>query len=337
VTQVESLLQIKGLRTYFHTDHGTVRSVDGIDLHINHGECVALVGESGCGKSITSLSIMGLVPSPAGKIEGGEILFEGKDLVGMSTPEMRDIRGNGISMVFQEPMTSLNPLVKIGYQVGEVLRIHRNKSKKEAFAEAVTLLKEVGIPRPAEMVHHYPHQLSGGMRQRVMIAMAIACKPKLLIADEPTTAVDVTIQAQILLLLKDLVKKFNMSLLLISHDLGVVAEMCDRVIVMYAGKIVEQGDVKSLFKAPKHPYTQGLLKSMPSLNTGEDKLFAIPGSVPTPRDMPAGCAFAPRCEHANDNCHHVIPPLIQLQTGQEVRCWIYDEAGRDMHAQRSAT
>ncbi|MCL6600271.1 MAG: ABC transporter ATP-binding protein [Alicyclobacillus macrosporangiidus] len=324
---MEPLLRVRGLRTHFFTDEGVVRSVDGVDLEVRDGETLGIVGESGCGKSVTSLSIMRLVPSPPGRIVAGEIRFQGKDLLKLSDAEMRKIRGNEIAMIFQEPMTSLNPVFRIGDQIAEVLRLHLHLSKKQAWARAVELLREVGIPRPEQIVHDYPHQLSGGMRQRVMIAMAMACRPKLLIADEPTTALDVTIQAQILDLMRAIKQEAGTSIVMITHDLGVVAEMCDRVVVMYAGKVVEEADVHTLFKRPQHPYTQGLLASMPRLNERRKRLVAIPGNVPTPFEMPKGCKFAPRCPHATAVCHESEPELLPIADDRPhtVRCWLHSE------------
>jgi len=316
------LLEVKDLKVYFHTDQGLVKSVDGVRFSIGRGESVALVGESGCGKSVTSLTIMRLVPTPPGEIVQGEVLFEGKNLLELPEKEMTKHRGNQISMIFQEPMTSLNPLIKIGDQIGEVLQIHKKAGRKEAFRKSVELLGEVGISRPEEVAQSYPHQLSGGMRQRVMIAMAIACGPKLLIADEPTTALDVTIQAQILDLIRRLKDELNMSLLMISHDLGVVADMCERVMVMYAGKIVEEADVRELFRNPKNPYTAGLMRSIPQLDQETKRLYSIPGNVPTPKDMPRGCAFAPRCEHASARCFEEAPPLAPVGRGHLAACWM---------------
>lgn len=322
------LLKIDNLKTYFHTENGLVKSVNGVDFHIDYGESVAIVGESGSGKSVTSLSIMGLIPNPPGEIVDGKIWFEKNDLLKKNESELRKIRGNEIGMIFQDPMTTLNPLQRIGHQIGETIRIHKKASKQQAFKESVELLKQVGIPRAEEVAFDFPHQLSGGMRQRVMIAMAVACNPKLLIADEPTTALDVTIQAQILDLIKNLIENFNMSLLLITHDLGVVAETCDRVIVMYAGKIVEESDVESLFDSPKHPYTVGLLNSMPVLDIQKKRLETIPGKVPSPSEMPIGCAFAPRCEHATSRCFDEQPPLFEIDNGRRVRCWLFDKLKR---------
>jgi oligopeptide/dipeptide ABC transporter ATP-binding protein len=319
----EALLQIKHLRTYFHTSGGLVKAVDDIDLTVHKGKVLGIVGESGCGKSVTSLSVMRLVPQPNGFIDGGSITFDGVDLLALPESEMRRIRGNNISMIFQEPMTSLNPVFTIGYQIGESLELHQNLTGKRNRDRCIELIKLVGIPRAEKVVDEYPHQLSGGMRQRVMIAMALSCNPKLIIADEPTTALDVTIQAQVLELIKELKDRFDTAIMLITHDLGVIAEMADQVAVMYAGKVVEETDVISLFKEPMHPYTVGLLKSRPELISREEKLTCIRGMVPDPTDMPAGCAFAPRCDHCMDICRQEMPELWQTKPGHQVRCWLY--------------
>jgi len=319
--QNSKLIELKNLKTYYYTPSVTIRAVDGVDLDIFPGETLGIVGESGCGKSVTSLSIMGLIESPPGKIVEGEILYGGKDLVQLSPAEMRKIRGNEISMIFQEPMTSLNPVYTIGYQISEAIRYHKDISRKEAKREAVEMLKKVGIPIPDQRVDEYPHQFSGGMRQRVMIAMALACHPRLLIADEPTTALDVTIQAQILDLLKSLQEQIKMSIMMITHDLGVIAELSDRVAVMYAGKIVEFAEVKRLFVDPRHPYTLGLLKSVPRINLDVERLEAIPGNVPGPRDLPKGCKFNTRCPLADALCFQEEPELVGIAPGHKVRCW----------------
>jgi peptide/nickel transport system ATP-binding protein len=322
---MQKLLEVKNLRTYFFTEDGVVPAVDGVSFHVKHGETLGVVGESGCGKSVTSISILRLIPNVSGKImEGSEILFEGKNLIDLTEKEMRGIRGNDISMIFQEPMTSLNPVMKIGKQISEVLKLHQNKSKEEARGIAIEMLTLVGIPRPEKIIDEYPHSLSGGMRQRVMIAMALACNPKLLIADEPTTALDVTIQAQILGLMRKLKTEFNASIILITHNLGVVAETCQRVIVMYAGKVVEEGSVFEIFEEAKHPYTQGLLRSIPSLDTKHQVLDSIPGSVPNPLNMPKGCRFAPRCIKAMDICKEKQPELTTLGEDRTVRCFLYE-------------
>lgn len=319
------LLHVKELQTQFITDEGTVPAVDDVSFYLNAGEVLGIVGESGCGKSVTSLSVMGLVPSPPGKITGGEILFDGKDLTEASEKQMQKIRGNEIAMIFQEPMTSLNPVIKIGDQLIEGVRIHTDKSRKQAKEQAMEMLQKVGLSRVDELMSQYPHQLSGGMRQRVMIAMAFICEPKVLIADEPTTALDVTIQKQILNLMKQLNSEMHTAIMLITHDLGVVAEMCDRVAVMYAGKIVEEATVKEIFNDPKHPYTKGLIQSVPDLRQRKDKLYSIPGNVPKPGQIKSGCVFAPRCAYAFETCGQEMPKLCSTEGSQQVRCWLYHE------------
>ncbi|MEH7076496.1 ABC transporter ATP-binding protein [Neobacillus drentensis] len=327
------ILRIKDLRVSFQSGKKLVPAVEGISFELQDGEILGIVGESGSGKSVTSLATMGLIPSPPGKIEKGEIIFEGKDLKNISEKEWRKIRGNQISMIFQEPMTSLNPLFTIGNQLIEAIRLHTDLSKREAIVRSIELLKLVGIPRAEGILKEHPHQLSGGMRQRVMIAMAMACNPKVLIADEPTTALDVTIQAQILALMKDLNKKTNTSIILITHDLGVVAEICERVIVMYAGQIVEQGDVRTILKDPQHPYTKGLLKSVPDLRGKKERLYSIPGTVPTPGTIQKGCRFAARCSGAFGQCHEETPDLYKTEKdGHEVRCFLHTlKKGSDNH------
>lgn len=321
----KDLLEVKNLKTYFHTEEGIVKAVDDISFTIREKETLAVVGESGCGKSMTAMSIMRLVPKPIGKIEGGEIIFKDQNLLTMSNNEIRDIRGNEIALIFQEPMTSLNPVFTIGYQIEEALTLHKKISKKEAREEAIKLLSMVKVPRAEEIVDCYPYELSGGMRQRVVIAMAIACNPKLLIADEPTTALDVTIQAQILDIMRELKDKINTSILLITHDLGVVAEMADYVVVMYSGKIVERAPVIELYENPKHPYTIGLLKSKPVINKFQDELYSIKGQVPNPLHMPEGCYFNPRCKMAKDICKKKRPSLKKVGEGHYVSCWLYEE------------
>jgi peptide/nickel transport system ATP-binding protein len=317
----EALLEIKDLVTEFRTEHGTVRAVDGVSFEIPRKQTLGVVGESGCGKSVTALSVMRLIASPPGRIAGGSIKYEGKDLLALDEPSMRKIRGNRIAMIFQEPMTSLNPVFTAGDQVAEAVRLHQKKSRAEAMQVAIEMFKLVGIPAPEERVHSYPHQLSGGMRQRVMIAMALACKPDLLIADEPTTALDVTIQAQILDLLHQLQTDLGMSVLLITHDLGVVAETCDEVVVMYAGRIVERAATEALFAAPRHHYTIGLLKSVPAYGAQEHgRLTEIKGMVPALWALPKGCKFADRCPAAQEKCRAEEPPLEPLGDAL-VRCW----------------
>jgi peptide/nickel transport system ATP-binding protein/oligopeptide transport system ATP-binding protein len=323
------LLEVKNLRTHFPTRAGLVRAVDGVSFQVEKGELLGLVGESGCGKSIMALSVMRLV-APPGKIAGGEIVFDGEDLLAASDERMREIRGDDIAMIFQDPMTSLNPVYTVGEQIAEALRLHRKLSRGEAKRAAIEAMKEVSIPDPARRANDYPHQLSGGMRQRVMIAMALACDPKLLIADEPTTALDVTIQAQILELLNELRRTRELGVLLITHDLGVVAEVADRVAVMYTGRIVEDSTVEELFARPKHPYTEGLLRSVPKLKAAEAgraaRLETIEGIVPSPTALPDGCHFAPRCTHRMPRCTAGEIPLYQLQGGVSVRCVLYDLA-----------
>jgi len=316
----KTLLEIRGLKTYFFTDDGVIPAVNGVDITVREGETVGIVGESGCGKSVTSLSIMRLTP---GKVVEGTITFNGKNILELSEEEMRGIRGKEIAMIFQEPMTSLNPVFTIGEQIGEAVRLHLQYDKKKAREHSIEMLKTVGIPRAEQIVDEYPHQLSGGMRQRVMIAMAMSCNPKLLIADEPTTALDVTIQAQILDLMREIKRRHNTAIMMITHDLGVVAEMCDRVIVMYAGKVVEEADVVTLFTNPKHPYTQGLLKSVPKLTERERRLYSIKGNVPIPGSVTKGCTFAPRCDFAMDICRSKVPELQEVKEGHWSRCWLH--------------
>ena len=317
------LLEVKNLKTQFKLKKGIVNAVNNIDFSIDKGEILAIVGESGSGKSVTSLSIMGLVQDP-GKVVDGEILFKGKDLRKRSDKEIQSIRGNEISMIFQEPMTSLNPVYKIKNQLMESIMTHMNLSKKEALERAIKMLDLVGIPSPEKRINDYPHQMSGGMRQRVMIAMALSCHPGLLIADEPTTALDVTIQAQILELIQSLREKLNMAVLLITHDLGVVAETADRVIVMYCGRIVEEATAEELFRHPKHPYTVGLLESIPKIDEDRDRLYMIKGMVPNPLDMPKGCPFSDRCEKCMDKCRQAVPALTNVN-GSKVRCFLYSD------------
>jgi oligopeptide/dipeptide ABC transporter ATP-binding protein len=323
------LLEVKGLKTYFYTEDGVVRAVDGVSFEVYPGEVLGLVGESGCGKSVTSLSIMRLISKP-GRVDEGEILLDGEDLLKIPEEEMIKVRGNRISMIFQQPQTALNPVFKVGNQLSEVLSVHQDMGKQAGWDRAVALLKMVGVPDPERRAEAYPHELSGGMAQRVMIAMALACVPELLIADEPTTALDVTIQAQILDLMRDMRKEMGTSVILITHDLGVVAEMAERVAVMYAGRIVEQTDVNRLFDEPMHPYTQGLIGSIPVLGEIKDKLDVIPGSVPNLVNLPPGCRFAPRCQarfkHALAICTEREPELEDIKPGHKVRCWLYQNA-----------
>jgi peptide/nickel transport system ATP-binding protein len=321
------LLEVQDLKTHFFTRDGVVRAVDGVSFSIQPGETLALVGESGCGKSVTSLSIMRLIASPPGRVVGGSIRFDGRDLLGLSEPGMRKVRGNEISMIFQEPMTSLNPVLTVGHQIAESLVLHRAMSRADAMDRTIELLRLVNIPEAARRAGEYPHQMSGGMRQRVMIAMALACDPKLLIADEPTTALDVTIQAQILDLMRELQAKTGTAILLITHDLGVVAEMAQRVVVMYAGRKVEEAPVGELFARPRHPYTRGLMNSMPRLGAGHgarQRLQEIPGMVPSLREPLAGCAFAARCTHAVDGCRAGVPAFEPKAPGHAVACWEAD-------------
>ena len=319
----ENLLEVKHLRTeFFSSKKSSVTAVDDVNFEIKKGEIVGLVGESGCGKSVTSLSIMQLLKDTPGKITNGEVIFQGRNLLDASKKEMLDIRGDKMSMIFQEPMSSLNPSMRIDKQMIEGIRLHTPLTKAEARKKAADILSQVGIPDPQRVLKNYPHQLSGGMSQRVMIAMAMSCEPDLLIADEPTTALDVTIQAQILELMKKIQQDKGMSILLITHDLGVVAEMCSRVIVMYAGKIVEEAPVEILFANPTHPYTQGLIASVPKLGSGVKVLPSIPGSVPDLSAMPKGCRFAPRCKYATEKCHQEQPELLSVGEKQKCRCWL---------------
>jgi oligopeptide/dipeptide ABC transporter ATP-binding protein len=313
------LLRVKDLKTYFGTDGGIVPAVDGVSFTLNEGETLGIVGESGCGKSMTALSLLRLVPQPAGQIVGGEIWLKGRNLLRLKESEMREVRGNEISIIFQEPMTSLNPVFTVGDQIAEAIRLHHGVNKRTAWQKSIEALSAVGIPSPRERVHNYPHQMSGGMRQRVMIAMAIACRPSLLIADEPTTALDVTIQTQILDLIRKLQNEMGMAVLLITHNLGVIAEMAHRVLVMYAGQVAECADVTALFDNACHPYTKGLLQAVPKLT--DQRLATIEGSIPEPTQMPPGCRFAPRCAFATDRCQGEMPELKRVGLGQQVRCF----------------
>ena len=325
--QSDIILEVRDLCVEFQTVEGRVQAVDHLSYTLHKGEKLGIVGESGSGKSVSSLAMMQLIPNPPGRVTGGEILYKGRDLVKLSEKEMQKLRGNEISMIFQEPMTSLNPIIQCGKQIAESLRLHRGMNKKEAAAEAVRMMKAVGIANPEVRAHEYPHQMSGGMRQRVMIAMALACQPQILIADEPTTALDVTIQAQILDLIRDLNREMNAAVLFITHDLGVVSELCDTVIVMYTGHIVEQAPVRELFRDPKHPYTVGLLNAIPAITKERKPLKTIEGVVPNPTERIEGCSFWPRCPHASERCRKEAPPVTRPGEERLVRCWLY--AGED--------
>lgn len=318
----KNILEIKNMHTYFFTDNGVVKSVDGVDIELKEGSTLGIVGESGSGKSVTALSVMGLLMGTTGKVVEGQILLDGRDITNLSAEERRKIRGNQISMIFQEPMTSLNPVMKIGDQLVEAIKMHQNKTKQEAREMAVEMLKKTGLPRVERIVNEYPFQLSGGQRQRVMIAMALVCNPKILIADEPTTALDVTIQAQIIDLMNHLKQEIGTSIMFITHDLGVVAETCDEVVVMYCGRVVEKGNVYDIFGQTAHPYTQGLLRSIPKLGEHVEELDSISGNVPNPKYMPKGCKFAPRCEHATERCREEEPGFFDLGNGHLSRCWL---------------
>ena len=325
------LLEVKGLKTYFFTFEGVARAVDDVSFDLNGGEVLGIVGESGCGKSVTAQSIMRLIPEPPGRIVAGEILFDGMDLVRLDMDRMRAVRGKRISMIFQEPMTSLNPVYTIGNQISEMFTLHEGLSKREAWERSVDMLRRVQMPAPERRAHEYPHQLSGGMRQRAMIAMALACNPEILIADEPTTALDVTIQAQILDLMIALKKDYDTAIMMITHDLGVIAEIAQRVVVMYAGRVVEQGTTVQIFEDPRHPYTRGLLRSIPKLGDrvrgGRKRLEEIPGIVPSLYELPPGCSFGPRCPEARPRCAEQPPGLADTGEGHLVRCWRYPGAG----------
>jgi len=323
---MSNILRIENLRTHFETARGTVKAVDGVDLHLNEGDTLGIAGESGCGKTVLALSVMRLIPRPPGRIVSGRILFEGQDLLGLPEEEMRRVRGKRISMIFQEPMTSLNPVFRIGDQVAETLRLHEGLSAADAHERAVEMLRMVGIPAPEARARDYPHQMSGGMRQRVMIAMALSCRPRLMLADEPTTALDVTIQAQILELIQDLKREVGTSVILITHDLGVIAEAAQYAAVMYAGWVVEQGPVGSIFSAPLHPYTVGLMNSIPRIGKGHAKdgyLNVIPGTIPDLLELPSGCKFRDRCPHAMPVCAEKEPELLEKAPGHTVRCWLH--------------
>lgn len=324
---MSNLVEFKNLKTYFYTEGGTVKAVNDVSFKIKKGEVVCVVGESGCGKSVTAMSLMRLVSSP-GKIVEGEILYEGKNILNISDSEMRSIRGNDISMIFQEPMTSLNPVFTVGKQIMEAIMLHQKLKKKDARKATIDIISLVGIADGEKIIDRYPHELSGGMKQRIMIAMALSCNPKLLIADEPTTALDVTIQAQILDLMRGIKEKLNTSIMFITHDLGVVAEMADYVVVMYAGKVIEEGPVDVIFKNPMHPYTVGLLKSKPILNEVQERLYSIPGQVPSPIDMPENCYFNERCEHCFEKCKRSMPSLELLEENHKVACFKYKEGNK---------
>lgn len=323
-----NLLQVEGLKTYFHTFEGTARAVDDVSFYLNKGEVLGIVGESGCGKSVTAQSIMRLIPVPPGRIVHGKILFHDIDIVGLNMEAMRSIRGNRISMIFQEPMTSLNPVYTIGNQISEMFVLHEKSSRSEAWERSVEMLKKVQIPAPEKRVHEYPHQLSGGMRQRAMIAMALACNPEILIADEPTTALDVTIQAQILDLMMKLRQDYETAVMMITHDLGVIAEIAERIVVMYAGKVVEEGRTDVIFEQPEHPYTRGLLRSIPKLGEralhGRERLKEISGVVPSLYELSPGCSFSPRCHDVMDICRKRLPEIRDMGEGHRVRCWLYE-------------
>jgi oligopeptide/dipeptide ABC transporter ATP-binding protein len=319
------LLDVVGLKTYFYVKGRELKAVDGVSFSVDRGETLGIVGESGCGKSVMSMSVLKLIDQQAGKITEGKVIFDGKDLMPLSGRDMAKIRGNEISMIFQEPMTSLNPVFTIGHQINESVITHQNLDKSAAALKSIELLNLVRIPDAERIMKVYPHQLSGGMRQRAMIAMSLACNPKLLIADEPTTALDVTIQAQVLELIRDIKKNLDMALILITHDLGVIAEMADNILVMYAGKVIEQASVTDLFKSPKHPYTLGLMKSKPNIMHEQENLHTIPGNVPSLYEIPSGCAFHPRCEHAHGRCAKAYPPMTVMDNGRRVACWQYNE------------
>jgi len=329
----DALLSVRNLKTYFYTDEGVVRAVDGLSYDLQRGEVLAVVGESGCGKSVHALSVMRLIPMPPGKIVDGEIRFEGRNLLKLSDEEMRKIRGNRIAMIFQEPMTSLNPVLTIGEQIAEAVMLHQRLDKKAAWDRAAEMLDRVKIPLAKQRVRDYPHQFSGGMRQRVMIAMALSCNPSILIADEPTTALDVTIQAQILDLMRGLQREFGMSIIFITHNLGVVAEMCDNVVVMYAGRPIEHTDVRSIFREPKHPYTWGLLHSVPKLYIRQERLIPIEGQPPGLIDLPPGCPFAPRCPFVMDVCVQADPPDYNVGPGHTAKCYLYSDKATEKDRQ----
>ncbi len=327
MSEQKHLLHVKDLRTYFYTFEGVAKAVDDVSFHLKKGESLGIVGESGCGKSVTAQTILKLIPMPPGKIVSGSIDFDGIDLINLSMEDMRAVRGNRIAMIFQEPMTALNPVFTIGDQVSEMFMLHKKMDKKEAWDRSIEMLKKVQIPAPEKRVHEYPHQLSGGMRQRAMIAMALSCNPEILIADEPTTALDVTIQAQILELMLQLKEEYETAIMMITHDLGVIAELAERVVVMYAGKVVEEGNTQDIFYHPTHPYTQGLLQSIPKLGNraggGRQQLHEINGMVPSLFHLPKGCDFYPRCPKAMDTCKENLPDIKAINANHQVRCWLY--------------
>jgi len=323
---LSDLLQVKNLNTSFHTEDGVVRAVNDVSFSLKHGDAMGIVGESGCGKSVACLSIMRLINHP-GKVEADKITLEEKDLLKLNEKQMRKIRGNEMAFIFQEPMTSLNPVYTIGFQLQEAIRLHQGLGKRESWQKSIDMLKMVGIPSAENIAEEYPHCLSGGMKQRAMIAMALSCEPKILFADEPTTALDVTIQAQILQLMRDLKERINTAIVFISHDLGVISEMVDRVIVMYCGRIIEESDTRSIIKEPKHPYTIGLINSKPQINEEINKLIPISGSVPNPLQVPPGCPYNPRCEHAMEICSQEMPDKDEVSRGHYVNCWLYSKKG----------
>jgi peptide/nickel transport system ATP-binding protein len=326
----DTILKVRKLKTYFQIEEGLVNAVDGVDFDLSAQETLAIVGESGSGKSVTALSILRLIQEPPGKIAAGAILYQGKDLLKLSDREIRQIRGKEISMIFQEPMSSLNPVFTVGKQISEVMMVHEKISKKEAEARSIELIKLVGIPNPEKCMRNYPHQLSGGMRQRIMIAIALACRPKILIADEPTTALDVTIQSQILKLMQDLKEKIDTAIIIITHDLGVVAQLAENIMIMYAGKAVEYGDTNSIFKTPFHPYTEGLLNSIPKIDENLKRLKIIEGTVPSPFNLPKGCKFSTRCKYVMDICWEKEPDYLSLKNNRKVRCWKYAGVKEDV-------
>jgi len=326
----EVILQVRDLKTYFTVDEGIVKAVDGVSFDLHRGETLGIVGESGSGKSVTNLSIINLIPTPPGKIAGGQVLFHGKDLLSMPPNEIRQIRGNKISMIFQDPMTSLNPFLRISTQMIETIQLHQGLDQKAAKEKAIEMLKLAGIPAPEKRIDQYPHQFSGGMRQRVMIAMGLSCNPEILIADEPTSALDVTIQAQILELIQELTHKLGTAVIMITHSLGVVAGMCDTICVMYAGRIVERGRTEEIFESPKHPYTRGLIRSVPRLDRDTaERLYSIPGQPPNVIDLPDCCPFYPRCDKAMDICKKKYPPSVAFENGQSASCWLYTKEAQN--------